>query len=545
MIRAPHSSPAVAASAASIWLPRVILLLLGLHFGRGVLPFTPVEGDELGVVNGLQAWARGTGDFADAAYSYPIQPGSYHLLHFLNQLTGAPELAVFCATTALAVVAFIFLSSILVSRVTGLRAAWVAVALLLMQEITTAAFYANTNAIAAVALMAGLVVAQRAESRAARWTAGLLIGLGGWLRLDSLLLSPVVLVLRLGHVPSGRALRETAEIALVSCAALLAACAACGLSLEMSWREFMGRDNFSQWQPLRVNGWFALGFVASATSMIGTVWLCLTRRWNQLGLAVTASGLPLVVYGGSFVSPKYFYYGAPLMLLPALSLLAGLLGAAGRPRRWLAFGLLAAFAGEALFGVQTASQFRRFDPSPPRIALGPVAVAGKSLTLGLGEGEIMQTADGPRLRGGQFWAPLVWHREKVAMREETARLAGILRDDPPALVLTSTYLSFGVVDGWLRQHGYQVGPRQPFQANRSSFTTNCQGTRHRLTLVLVNKTPHDTEEFNTWTISAQRIVFVNDRGGLEFRHLASTTGGWLPLSPSGNRLLTLYEHPPQ
>ncbi|MDB6165209.1 MAG: hypothetical protein JWQ83_349, partial [Lacunisphaera sp.] len=48
MTRPPHPSPAVAASAWRIWLPRVILVLLGLHFGRGVLPFTPVEGDELG-----------------------------------------------------------------------------------------------------------------------------------------------------------------------------------------------------------------------------------------------------------------------------------------------------------------------------------------------------------------------------------------------------------------------------------------------------------------------------------------------------------------
>lgn len=527
-----------------VWLPRILLVLLGLHFARGVLPFTPVEGDESGVVNGLQAWSRGTNDFADAAYSYPIQPGSYHLLRLLSAVTRADELAVFGATTALAVAGFVVLASLLLARAGGLRPAWVGVALLLTQEITAAACYANTNAIAGVVLMAGLLVAQRAERRTGLWSAGLLIGVAGWLRMDSLLLSPVVLALRLARQPDGRAARETSEVAVASGLALLAACTACGLSLADSWREFMGRDNYSDWGMLRVNGWLTLGYAATAASVIGAGWLCFQRRWQVLCLVALGCALTLAIYGGSFASPKYFYYTAPFMLLPGLSLVAGLLDSARILRRVLAGGLITLHLSEALLGIQTASEFRRFDPAPPWPAFGPVPLAGRSITIGPSEGEIIPTVDGPRLRGGQFWAPQLWAREKTAMQRETARLAGWLADAPPDVLLTSTYLAFAVTDGWLRAHGYKIGAREPFPGNPSSFTADCEGPAHHLTLAHINHTANDAREFAAWTKPGRRILFVNDRGALDFRRLAASPGDWRLLSARCNGLLALYEYQP-
>lgn len=531
--------PAATQSPFSVWLPRVLVVLLALHFARGVLPFAPVEGDEMGVVNGLQAWARGTGDFTAAAYSYPIQPGSYHLLRLLTRLTGAPELSVFGATTALAVAGFIGLSTALLARVSGLRPAWVAVALLLTPEITAAACYANTNALAGVFLMAGLVVARRARGHAGLWYAGLLIGLGGWLRLDSLLLSPLVLVLRLMANPVINPVRETAETAVASLLTLAPAFLLAGLPFEASLREFMGRDNFSNWHTLGVIGWLALGHVATIMSAGGILWLCLRRRWGLAALAAAATGLSLAVYGGSFVSPKYLYYAAPFLMLPALTLLAALLGVPGW-RRVLGGGLLALCFAEIFLGLQTASPFRRSDPAAPILAVGPVTIAGKSVTIGLGEGELIPTMDGPRLRGGQFWAPESWRRAKTAMREEIARLDGILGGTPPEFVLTSTYLAFAITDGRLRRQGYEMGARQPFPGNPSSFAVDCRAPGRRLTLILINHTRNDTREFSAWTHPGRRTLFVNDRGGGEFVRLVANPGDWRRLSPSGNGLITLY-----
>jgi hypothetical protein len=359
--------------------------------------------------------------------------------------------------------------------------------------------------------------------------------------MDSLLLSPVVLALRLAQSSPGRAVRDTIEIAVLSGLTLLAACTACGSTLDAAWKEFTGRDSFQHWQMLGVNGWLVLGYVATVVSGIGLVWLGVNRRWPLVVLVVTGGLLSLAIYGGSFVSPKYLYYASPLLLLPGLVLLASLLNSTRRLPRIAAWGILACYFGEALCGLQTGSPFRCFDPAPPRVAFGTIRVGQKSIALGPGEGEIIPTMDGPRFRGGQFWAPFLWRREKTAMRQEMARLNSILGANPPGLILTSTYLSFVAADGWLRSHGYQLGPRQPLPGNPSSFTIECQRAGQRLTLTNINHTPDDARAFATWTLPGRQILFINDRGGAEFRHLAAeAAGGWQLLSPRENQLLTLY-----
>jgi hypothetical protein len=535
--------PTPASSSPATWLPRGILGLLGLHLSRGLLPIVPVEGDDLGVVNGLEAWARGSGDFADAGYIYAVQPGSYHVLAGLTRLSGLSPMLVFGICTLVSAAAFIALASFVLADSARLRPAWVAVALLLTQEITTAAYYANTSAMAGAWVMAGLLVTQRARRPAGLILAGLLIGFGGWLRMDSLLLSPLALLLRAQAVRPGPALRETAVIAAVSVLTLALGCATVGLGPTAISQQVAAREVVRDWHTLLVNGWLVLGPVATLASLLGLLWLGASGRWQPLGLVLVGVVPSLAFYGGNFTSPKYLYYAAAWMLLPVLCGLPRL-WQAGRAGAWVAGAVLAAFAGESLLGVQSSSpEFRRFDPALPAVATGSLALAGKQLRTGLGEGEIIPTDDGPRLRGGQFWAPLFWRREKAAMRQELATFAEVMTSRPPALVITSTYLSFRVADGWLRQHGYRIGPPRHFPGNPSSYTREGQSPDRTVILAQINQTPADAAEFGSLLQPAVRTLFVNDRGEIGFRRLAGPTAGWRALSSSGNRLITLHEYP--
>ena len=530
-----------------IWLPRVLALLLCLHLSRGLLPFTAVEGDDQGVVNGLQAWIRGTGDFREAGYLYSIQPGSYHVLYTLTRVSGLPSLSVYCAVSALAAGAFIVLASLLLARATGLRFAWVLVALLLTPELISGACYANTNTLAGAMAMGGLIIAQSARGRGAYWRAGLFLGLGAWLRMDSLLLAPVVLPLRLACGSPRRALLETAEIALVTLLTLLVVCAAVHTPLTAAWREFSQRKNFNVMQMLWVNGWLALGVVATVAGLFGLGHLIRHQRWWLLGVVAAGSAPCLLVYGGNFTTPKYLYYAAPFLILPGLAWLQALLSDdTGRPRQnsRLAFSVVALFAIEAVFGVQTSSAaFRRFDPAPPFLVLHSSVIRNKRIQLGLGEGEIIPTDDGPRLRGGQFWAPQMWRREKTAMHEEMIRLDALLTDQPPELLLTSTYLAYQVAGGWLRDHAFQLGSPRTIEDNPTSFVVDCHGSKHSLQLVQVNHTEADAREFASSIQPGQQALFLNDLGGIGFRHLAAELRGWRLLSPSENQLLTTYAYP--
>ncbi|MEJ1971705.1 MAG: hypothetical protein WDM96_04185 [Lacunisphaera sp.] len=526
------------------WLPRVLVLLLALYFSRVILPITPVEGDEQGVVEGVRVWVRGTRDFEPASYAYPIQPGSYHVIWWLHRLTDADPLPIFGVLTALSAAIFVLLASLLAARAAAIRPAWVAVALLSAQEITAAAAYANTSALAAVPLMGGLLIAQRARTLPPLWLAGVLLGLAGWLRLDSLLISPVVLALRWSHGTPGQAVKETVHAATASVLALVAAFFIVGASFPEAWAAFTARGNFSDWSVLRINGWLVLGYTASAISLFSLVWLFFRRQWATLALVIAAGAGPFLIYGGSFASPKYFHAATPFFLLPVLVLLREFLAPAGpapQVRRGLAGLFIGLHVTEALVGVQTSSaEFRRFDPAPPLAPLATIPFGSKLAHLGLGEGEILQTADGPRMRGGQAWAPAMWRREKAAMREEITRLDNLLQTGDIAVVVTSTYLGLRLTETWLRGHGFTAEAPVYFPGNLGSHRTQWHGPGRALTVVQVNHTSADAAVIHGEQGAPGRLLFVNDRGGAAFRHLAAATPGWQLLSPSDNRLLTLY-----
>jgi hypothetical protein len=541
---APFPNPSMSRGWLKLWLPRVLAVCLALHFYRGVFPITAVEGDEQGVVNGLKAWARSTDDFEAAAYLYPIQSGSYHVIHALHSLSGLDQLSIFGTLSFIGAVGFIVLASHLLARAGGLRPAWVAVALLMTQELTTGAFYANTNAIAGVVAMAGLVTAQSARRRPALWLAGGLIGLGGWLRMDSLLLSPVVLALRLSQFAPRRAIIDTAEVALSSVLAVVATLSATGLSVLDVWESFSQRESFTSWQMFSVKGWLVLGFGASITTLSGLLWLVHGRRWSLLGLVVMGSFLSIAVYGGSFTTPKYLYYAAPFLLLSALAWIGNWWTAPTSSsvwRRGVAAALVTMCIFEAFVGVQSSDDnFRRFDPESFSFALQH-KIGRKDIRVGWGEGEILSTDDGPRMRGAHFWAPTFWRREKRFAVVEQRRIVQALSSGAYEVVITSTYLSMRLAEGWLRDHRYSQGTPLTFPGNASSNLTPWRQPQGKtLTLILVNHTDREMREFAASTTLGRHLLFINDRGGIDSRRFTNHAGIWKRLSARENGIVALY-----
>lgn len=200
--------------------------------------------------------------------------------------------------------------------------------------------------------------------------AGAFIGLGAWFRMDSLLLSPVILVLRWQQSTPQQALLATTMAAAVSVMVLMVALGAVRLPLLAAWTDSFRRSNVASWQMLRTNGWLMLGFVPTLLCAAGTLRLLFRRAAGAIDAHPRRHTASLAVYGASFTTPKYLYYATPFLLLPALSGLSDIVQAPVYAVRRLGAVLILLVAVESALGVQTSSvEFRRFDPppSPPHV----------------------------------------------------------------------------------------------------------------------------------------------------------------------------------
>jgi hypothetical protein len=533
------------------WLPRILLAVFAARLAMAAWPAAPVEGDELGVLHGLTAWDQSRQDHRDTGYLFPLQPGSYFLLHAARALTHADALAVFAAVSFFGAAAFVVVTTFILSSVSGARPAWIALALLSAQELSAAAAYANTSALAAPFVALGLLCALHARADLRVAGAAFCFALGGWLRLDALLLTPAFPVLLLWRQTQPVAvLRETLFGALASLALLTAFFFFSDVSLRSAWQAYSARDGGASWQRLFSVGWLTLSGALVLAALAG-LWVIVRRRdYRLLALLLAAIVPSLWVYGRSLTTTKYLYYAAPFLVLPAIVWLKAL-APSSRPLHRLGLSAWCGLAFIELFlGVRTASpDARRFEPPSFAFALFDFQLGQKRIQLGFGSGEILPTDDGLRLRGALWHAPDVWRREKDALRREHRRLTSLDLASGQRTVITSTYFAFQLLKLQLLEAGLSEKITRPFPQNPSSFLSTWQRpdqpNNPAVRVFYINNSPADADEFQAATVSAaSEVVFLNDRGRNAARHLlGDTAAAWRCVSGSEHGLLSIYVRP--
>ena len=410
------------------WLPWIIVLLLLGWAGYGIWPVGPVEGDEQGVLFGVKGMLQHDQLQLQLRYTYYLQPGYYQLLAGLSQLTGAEPETLFGLTTVIGALGFAVAGARLLEILTGWSLGWTLVVMLSSQEVTTAAFYMNTSALAGGIAVSAVILARRPQ-RSAWLGAGLLLALAGWLRADSLLIAPACLGLAYWQEKLWRpAIIRTTFIAAVSVAAFLALYALSGASLLASLAVYEQRGFLhSGWRilalifPLLLSPLFALAALAG-------LGLLLAPARRALGVimisGVTAS---LLAHGTELTTPKYFYYLIPFALLPALlfadqGFRASRAWTPGR-RRAGAFFVAALLLADGALGLRTLpAEQRLFRPAPTPVTFAELTWHNKPYALVLGPGELVFNVDGFRLRTGRWFAPECWHREKQRVQTDLATI---------------------------------------------------------------------------------------------------------------------------
>jgi len=418
-------------------LPWTLVLLLAGWSAYGIWPVTPLEGDEQGVLFGVAGMLQHDALLLQMRYTYELQPGYYQLLVGLVRLTGLSPQALFALTTVVGAAGFALAGARLLQLLLAWPLGWTLFAMLWCQEVTAAACYLNTSALAGCLAICAVLLVWRPERSAWGW-AGVILALAGWLRADSLLVAPACLGVAFWREQRWKpALRQTAGIASCSALLFLGLYALSGTSALNSLRTYEERG-------FLLSGWrrFAetipqLLSPALALAALAGLGLLFTPRRRLLGWVfvggVTAS---LLAHGTDLTTPKYFYYMVPFLLIPALALADQLVRVSRAwnvaPRRAAVAGAVALLLTDSLLGLRTLTPAQRFFRAEPTLAsLAKLTWQGKSLALVLGLGELIINADGFRVRTGQAFAPLVWHREKQRVQADLTMIRSWLAAGKP------------------------------------------------------------------------------------------------------------------
>jgi len=468
-------------------LPWLIVLVQLAWWSYGTWPISPVEGDEQGVLFGAEGMLRHDPLLLRVRYLYQVQPGSYQLLVALARATHGSLETIFGVATVVGAVGFALTSAYLLRILLGWPLAWVLVGLLGCQELTTAACYMNTSALAGGLAILGVVLAGRSP-RPGWLYAGLALAVAGWLRADSLLVAPACLGMTYWARREWRpALIHTTATAVTAVLAVLLLYRASGTSLLTGFNSYTERGMaLSGWRTLIETSLLLLSPALAVCAALGCG-LMLWRRQYALGLVVMGGvGPSVLAYGTSLTTPKYFYYLVPFALAPALVALEGLLQSLQQRPAWqrrLAWCLgLAFLAGDTVVGLRTLSDEQRYFTTAPTWArLGPLRRGAKTFALVLGPGELVLNADGFRLRTGQGFAPWCWHVEKIRMRHELATIARWLEQEKDFTLLWSNWIPYQMVSREMFAAGYR--PEDPPQIGTGmAYPGNWQRGEHHVHL---------------------------------------------------------------
>jgi hypothetical protein len=433
-------------------LPWLLVALQLAWWSQGVWPITPVEGDEQGVIFGVEGMVQHDETRLQLRYKYDVQPGSYHLLAALTRLTGASVETIFGVTTIIGALGFALAGAWLLQLLLKLPLGWTLATMLWAQEVTTAACYSNTSALAGGIAILGVLLATHATPSGWLWS-GTALAVGGWLRADCLLVAPACLGLAYWQLRVWRpAIIRTALIALVATAGVAILYWASGTSLGNAFGVYdtqmgAGLTGRRLWVEMPVQ----LLSPALVLAALGGAGLMLKRREIALSLVVLSGSIAtLTVYGSVITTPKYLFYLIPFALVPAL-LVAGLLRQLPVwPARLAMVGVLLC---DGLLGLRTLEPAQRFFTTSPTWATF-CRTGNGNLALVVGPGELIFNADAFRLRTGHQFAPLCWQREKERMRADLATIRSWLETGRDQTIFWSGWLPLQVAQRELLAAGF-------------------------------------------------------------------------------------------
>lgn len=427
----------------SHWVTITLFIVALCYLAIGVFPFAPMESDGNHIANGVTQMVFGNSPKNPFSYRYEAQSGTYWMIYWVSKIGKLQPFDAFCLLSLVGALIFLLTASFSIARYAKEHFALVGLLLIAFQEVWTSAYYANSNILAAAFLFTGLLLGIYSQKVFPLMVAGLLFGLGVWMRFDVLLMFPVIPLL-IHRESWQRTVLNTLILGCVAGVTILSALQWSDVSLQeilaSSQRHFqlhaattrglgipwLGNSNIKSHLAY-------FSFLVVVLLGLGFWHLVSSHHWRDLALFLMGV-LPLyLTYLGDLTTPKYLLYAAPFFAFLSLK---GWRSFEKFPskNRLLGFVLLSLlFLGQYGFGVRLrfVSKPYYYGAHPTFIQLLKISIPLRNideLSVVLGPGARISTVDRDRLFSGIFFAPLMWRSQKIQLNADLSQLAEQIED---------------------------------------------------------------------------------------------------------------------
>lgn len=424
------------------WIWWGLFIGLVIYQLSGIFPITTFEGDGVAIAVGANSFDTfGFGD-TPLTYRYSFQSFTYVFIYILSKLLHLPTFPVFSILGALSAIGYVLLSAALVKQFSGLSYPLSGLIILSFQEAMAAAYYPNTNVIAAFLVTGGLMalksatgytpslpgMAQRSVVYSkAFWSilSVILIALGVLARIDSIIIIAPFLVIFLYHRKPGRY-----DWLAVPGFFIVVAIWIYSFNLDPSFALKVAGRHLGTHYYLGLISKSYLSFFSLAgiwLICLGCIYLIAHRRFFVLILALAGILPSVVMYSQTMTTPKYLLYTLPYWgLLAAFSALSlqSIRPSISRVLKVITAGL---FVAQYIFGVQVSAptlSSPKYPAAPELLPLLHLQSPSRAIEaeIVIGAGQPVYTHDQYRLTSGILFSPSYWSSAKTLHNQEVEHL---------------------------------------------------------------------------------------------------------------------------
>jgi len=410
-----------------------VLFISMAYLMAAALPNVPFESDGMRIALGVQHNSIYGNLQETGAYRYEAQPGTYNLIGILAPLFGLDHFTVFSYLSIFFCSVFIISSAFFISRAARSSFLVAFFSLLLFQETYVSGYYPNSSIFSAAFFALACLFITYKEKPVLTAISGFCFAMAVWTRTDAVLLG-LVFIFFIFLNQRKHFLRTALFFAVPFAAFAGLFFALSNISLINIIEQYGSHVSVTHLKETIIAYSTVFTAVVIFFAAVGLVHSYKQKNWQILFMTL-AVPLPLILaYGISVTTPKYLLNIAIFLAIPISYAISSLIQNTIRASKWILIAGVVLFVGQYIF--------------TPAYEL----ILNRSI--------IVQTDDGPRLRGAIFYTPLFWRNEKVSMVDKDLefknKLVTYLETHESDYIISQEWMANQEILYFLQANGYRI-----------------------------------------------------------------------------------------